>query len=130
MSLKTWRRSSTGWAARFVAGLFLVHALLLGFSLGVHAQPVPLDQFGNVLCVTGEGESGHDGSGHGKAPGTLDCCALGCSQSGSSLVPPPLEASMPARRPVAAKVPFLVYEDVGSRLVETPRKTRAPPLSA
>lgn len=116
--------------ARLAAGLFLVHALLLGFSLGADARPMPLDHFGNPLCVTSEDGSGHGGpDGKGHPSGAVDCCALGCSMSGANLLPPPADVSILAPRPVTAVVAFVPSEDVGSGAVETPRKTRGPPLA-
>ncbi|WP_279482953.1 DUF2946 family protein [Aureimonas sp. SK2] len=125
------REGSSGWVVRLVALLFVVQATLLGFSLGATAGLLPHDQFGNVLCVTQSDSGRHKPSGtadHHSRP--MECCSTGCGMFGAPGVPPPTPAALLARRPVVLSVSFLPFEDVGSGAVETPRRTRGPPLAA
>ncbi|WP_294644454.1 DUF2946 family protein [uncultured Aureimonas sp.] len=125
------RNGSNGWMVRLAAFLFVVQAALLGFSLGATADPLPRDQFGNVLCVTDGNGGNHKPSGksdhHSKL---MECCSMGCGMFGAPGAPPPTLVSLLARPPVILSVPFVLYEDVGSGAVETPRSTRGPPLFA
>ena len=127
--LKTLRPGSNRWTAKLAALLFVVQMLLLGFSMGANASPMPRDQFGNVICSSMGGESGHEGTGDHHA-GPVDCCTLGCSVAAGALAPPPPFASLLLSQPLVRSVPFVLYEDVGSGAVETPRQTRGPPASA
>lgn len=130
-ALKTLRNGPNRWTAKLAALLFLVQMLLLGVSMGASAQPMPLDQFGNVICTSMGGDSGREGTGdRDHSAGQHDCCALGCSMTGGALAPPPSLVSLLIRQPLVRSVPFVLYEDVGSGAVETPRQTRGPPLSA
>lgn len=112
---------------RVIAFLFVVHAALFGFSAPASAELMPRDQFGNVLCLSGEIAEEHKGSGqdHGHVP-LKSCCSISCSMLGGPL-PPPTLLSRLVRQPLVLSVPFLLYEDVGSGAVETPRNTRGPP---
>ncbi len=115
---------------RVIAFLFLVHAALFGFSAPAAAELMPRDQFGNVLCLSGEIADAHKGSGrdHGHVP-LKSCCSASCAMHGGPL-PPPTLLSRLVRQPLVLSVPFVLYEDVGSGAVETPRKTRGPPRLA
>lgn len=132
MTLKTRREGSNGWTAKLAAWLFLVQMLLGGFSMGADAQAMPRDQFGNVICTAGEAGWMHGGGEEpGHHSGILDCCALGCGMAGADRAPAAPDVSVPADLAEAAPMaPFVLREDIGSRVAETPRSTRAPPLPA
>ncbi|MBB3999486.1 DUF2946 family protein [Aureimonas pseudogalii] len=116
---------------RLVALLFLVQASLLGLSLGAHAEIMPRDQFGNVLCSPGADGTTHAPSKPGGHSSALsDCCTLGCTMFGGPLAPPPTPLSRLERRPLVLETPFVLFEGVGSGAVETPRNTRGPPARA
>ena len=116
---------------RLVALLFLVQAALIGLSLGAHAEFMPRDQFGNVLCSPGA-----DGMTHaptkpdGHSTALSDCCTLGCTMFGGPLALPPAPLSRLERQPLLLETPFVLFEGVGSGAVETPRNTRGPPARA
>ncbi|MDQ6433300.1 hypothetical protein RB623_04465 [Mesorhizobium sp. LHD-90] len=72
--------------ALVAAVLFLVQALAGASALAAGRTQVPLDAFGNPICMTGTDHGVPDGGGdHGKMPG---CCMLGCGVA-SSLASPP-----------------------------------------
>jgi hypothetical protein len=83
--------------------LFLVQSLSGGFAMA--AGNVPLDAFGNPLCIT---SSDHgtpaDRGDHGKMPG---CCMLGCTTAAMVVGAPPVSASLVVefRAGIAARRP-------------------------
>lgn len=113
--------------ALVAAWLFLVQSLAGGFALA--AAEVPLDAFGNPLCIT---SSDHgtpaDNSDHGKMPG---CCMLGCAASATVVGAPPDEASVvivfrteAGDRPLPAPIVIVQADD------HDPGSPRAPPAHA
>lgn len=104
--------------------------LLAGLAGSALAHDLPRDQFGNVICSPADGSSAHagmDDAGHSSAK--LDCCTLGCPMFGGAMAPPPTLNALLVRQPLVRTVVFVLFEDVGSGAVETPRQTRGPPLS-
>lgn len=77
---KAWRF----WFALAATWLFLAQSTAGGFA----TVGVPLDAFGNPLCL---GSDGHDlskksGGGHDTRP---NCCSLACGVAGNALATPP-----------------------------------------
>jgi hypothetical protein len=119
-----------GWSkglALVAAALFLVQSLSGGFA--VAAGNIPLDAFGNPLCIT---SSDHgtpaDRSDHGKMPG---CCMLGCAASATVATAPPGETSLiivfrteAPGRPLPAPIVIVQADD------HDPGSPRAPPALA
>lgn len=127
--MKARRNGSTEWMARLAAVLFLVQAALLGFSMGATAGVLPHDQFGNVLCSSDAASQDHHAPEEkNHHAGLLACCTLGCGMFGGHMAPLPTLVSLLIRQPVALATPFVLYQDVGSGAVETPRRTRGPPI--
>ena len=112
---------------RVFALLFVVHAVLLGFTFSAAAELMPRDQFGNVICAELGAPADHGShdkpAGHSGMPA---CCSLGCAMFGGPL-PAPSLLSLIVRQPVLLDEPFVLFEGVGSGAVETPRNTRGPP---
>ena len=120
---KGWRRG----LALVAAWLFLVQSLAGGFALA--AGEVPLDAFGNPLCITSTDHGAPaDNSDHGKMPG---CCMLGCAASATVAGAPPDETSLiivfrteTPGRPLAAPIATIQADD------HDPGSPRAPPALA
>ncbi|MFI0842795.1 hypothetical protein [Mesorhizobium sp. IMUNJ 23232] len=120
---KGWRKG----LALVAAWLFLIQSLAGGFALA--AGEVPLDAFGNPLCITSTDHgTPADRSNHGKMPG---CCMLGCAASATVSGTPPDEVSLTiafrtkaAGRPLPAPVVIVQADD------HDPGSPRAPPALA
>ena len=119
-----------GWSkglALVAAVLFLVQSLSGGFA--VAAGNVPLDAFGNPLCITSADHgTPADNSDHGKMPG---CCMLGCAASATAAGTPPGEVSFiiefwteAASQPVPTPIVTVQADD------HDPGSPRAPPAVA
>ncbi|WP_442582920.1 hypothetical protein ACSBOB_13600 [Mesorhizobium sp. ASY16-5R] len=116
-----------GWSkglALVAAALFLVQSLSGGFA--VAAGNIPLDAFGNPLCIT---SSDHgtpaDRSDHGKMPG---CCMLGCTAAAMVVGAPPTGTSLA----VAFQTGIAARRPMGRTIVvqaddHPPGSPRAPP---
>jgi hypothetical protein len=128
--LKTWRNGSNRWTATLAALLFALQVLFTGLAGSAQAHDLPRDQFGNVICSPADGSTAHagmDDAGH--SSGKLDCCTLGCPMVGGAMAPPPTLNALLVRQPLVRTAVFVLFEDVGTGAVETPRQTRGPPLS-
>lgn len=118
-----------GWSkglALVAAWLFLIQSLAGGFALA--AGEVPLDAFGNPLCITSGDHKGVPSGDHGKMPG---CCMLGCAASATMAGTPPDEASLviafqieAAGQPLPAPIAMVQADDHDSG------SPRAPPTIA
>ncbi|MFU0503131.1 DUF2946 family protein [Pseudaminobacter sp. NGMCC 1.201702] len=127
----TFRFKGRNAAIALVATCMLVLQSVAGaFALGAGTGSVPLDAFGNPLCLAGSDGShtGNDGSEHTKIP---NCCALGCGLAASSFGTPPDAVSLPVER----KVDLSAIVQASSRIHVSahgyePGNPRAPPLTA
>lgn len=125
--MKALRKGWGHWLALVAAVLFLVQSLAGGFA--VAADEVPVDAFGNPLCITSTDHgTPADGSDHGKLPG---CCMLGCAASAAVVSTPPDEASLIIAfrtelfgEPLPAPVVIVQADD------HDPGSPRAPPVVA
>lgn len=116
-----------GWknvVALFAAALFVLQSLA-----AAHAAPVPLDLFGNPLCITdtsgGHGAPSHGGGGHDG----MECCLLGCGASLST--PPPAPAAIAQGWPRELGADFATATPAALTAPgHRPGNPRAPPLMA
>jgi hypothetical protein len=125
-------RVRKGWTARRLgvalaaAWLLLVQALSGSFALAAGRQHVPLDAFGNPLCIT---SANHDlpapGSEHGPPPA---CCLLGCATGAPLAALPPLHAWLAVAFPTGPGTPPLLAREIAVPAdPHDPASPRAPP---
>lgn len=111
-----------------VAAWMLVVQSIAG-AMAQGAGPVPLDAFGNVLCIT----SDRAGPGQGGLPHhdrSPDCCLAGCIFAAGAHALPAAAPGAPPRRAVAEiSVPRLAAFSLSTRPDPSPGTPRAPPLA-
>lgn len=116
-----WRKA----AALIAAYVLLLQMVLVGLSLGAHADPARLDSFGNVLCATGQPGSpatpADDPAHH------TDCCFAFCQNVGTAAVATP-DITVPARlAPASVKTLESQHIPALETALATPWQARAPP---
>lgn len=107
------------------AALWLVVQVVSGFASGANAAPVPLDAFGNPLCVT---SADSDGSSQRHDDGAAPCCTLACAMAAANLVPAPDQPALKAPLSAGLYLTPPAYPVAVSRPLErVAANPRAPP---
>lgn len=115
------------WRAVFAAAILLVfQSSLSAFAIGAASGPMPLDAFGNPLCITSSDISPQDGES-GQPPALHECCTLGCA-AGQSLATPQEHAdAIGIERTSASILPVALAQDRVQPDDYHPGNPRAPP---
>jgi len=113
-------------AAVAAAVIVWLQAFFTAWGMGAAAaHAMPVDAFGNPLCITAPDETPPPAGGPAKVP---DCCTMGCSLSAAALPAPGGEVSFVLRFEGGTAVDFTVADDAGRRHDDhAPGSPRAPP---